>query len=118
MEIYFKNRKLKIAAKKTGFFGKISGLMFKSKETENLLFEFSSDTRKAIHSFFVFYPFFALWLDERNRVLDYKAVSPFRFHIAPERKYRKLLEIPFNEKNEKILGYFVKNSKYRRRGKI
>ncbi len=73
---------------------KYFGLMFKNKgETFPLLFR-SNNPIKSIHSFFVFFPFIALWLDENYNVVDYKIVKPFSFSIKPKFPVRFLLEVP------------------------
>ena len=59
----------KIRVKKLSSAGKYLGLMFKPKNTENLLFQFSKPSRTAIHSYFVFFPFAAIWLDSKNNVI-------------------------------------------------
>jgi len=106
LKFSYKGKFIEIKARKMGFFGKIKGLMFKSSR-ENLLFEFSSDTNIKIHSFFVFYSFLAIWIDERNRVLELKIVRPFTVAVSPEKPYRKLVEVPLNKKNTKIIEFFV-----------
>ena len=108
----FKGRRASVNAKKCDYFEKILGLMFKSKNNaEALLFEFKKPVGFQIHSFFVFFPFVAIWLDEKNKVLDYRIVKPFSLHIAPQKPFRKLLEIPLNEKNMKISRFFVGKQK-------
>ncbi len=102
----FRRKKLKLSVIRTNFFSRFSGLMFKTKETKNLLFEFSNDVSVGIHSLFVFFSFLVVWLDERNRVLDFQIVKPFCFYIKPKVKYRKFIEIPLNEKNEHIINKF------------
>ncbi len=90
---------------------KAKGLMFSRRENaEALLFEFSSPGFWSIHSFFVFYPFLALWL-KGNRVIDYKIVRPFSFSVRPRDSFLRLIEIPINEKYKKIVADIVgKNS--------
>ncbi len=112
MLLIHKNKKIDSGyIRRVSGFGRISGLMFKTKETDNLLFGFHRNTRLAIHSIFVFFPFLAIWLDENNKVLNYKIVKPFSLHIAPQKSFRKLLEIPLNEKNMKISRFFVGKQK-------
>ena len=112
LKISFKGKSISLSARKMGFFGKIKGLMFKSSR-ENLLFEFSSDTSTKIHSFFVFFSFLAVWLDEKNRVLECKIVSPFTVAVSPQKAYRKLVEVPLNKKNTKIIEFFVGKERFK-----
>ncbi len=108
MNIYYKKRKLKIKnLKKLSFVGKVTGLMFRPVNTQNLLFEFNSLTQTPIHSFFVFFNFLALWVDEKNRVVDFKIVKPFLPSIKPDKKFKKLIELPLNSDNKKIINFFV-----------
>lgn len=75
------------------------GLMFKRREKARaLLFSFKKPVKMAIHSYFVFFPFFAVWLDEKGKVVSYKFVRPFEFNILPSGKFTKLIEIPLNKK--------------------
>jgi len=65
------------------------GLTFKSRNTEILLFDFGKLTRLSITSFFVFFPFLAVWLDGKNRVIEKRVVQPFQFRIAPKKGFRR-----------------------------
>lgn len=98
-------------AQKLSFLGRFRGLMFRSKNTQNLFFEFTTPKQRAIHSYFVFFPFLALWLDERNRVIDYHVVQPFTSLVKPKEPAKSLLELPFNKKNEQIINFFVDKGK-------
>jgi len=111
MRIHYNNKKIEITVRKVNFFGKVFGLMFKSVETENLLFENSFDSRMAIHSWFVFFDFLAVWLDSRNRVVEVKKVKPFTFLVKPEKNFRKLIEIPLNNRNRRIIDFLVGKKK-------
>ena len=92
MKIYYKKRVLNIDnLKKLGYFGKFSGLMFKSSNTKNLLFEFNDLTRISIHSFFVFFDFLAIWLDKDDNIIDFKIVKPFLPMIKPDKRFKKLI---------------------------
>jgi len=74
------------------------GLMFSFKEKASaLLFEFKKPVRMAIHSFFVFFPFVAIWLDDDYNILDIKTVRPFSFRVLPSGKFTKLIEVPLNK---------------------
>ncbi len=107
MKIYYKNRQIEIPARKVSPVGKIAGLMFRTKETENLLFEFSKETSMRMHSYFVLFPFLAIWLDEEDNVVDFKIVNPFALSVSSKKPFFKMLELPFNNKNTKIIDFFV-----------
>lgn len=108
MIIYHNKKKINIERlKKLNIFQRFTGLMFRSSNTERLLFEFSFNSRIAIHSFFVFFPFLAIWLDGKNRVVEFKMVRPFLPSIKPAKKFKKLIELPLNNDNKKIIGFFV-----------
>ncbi len=93
--------------KKLNDLGKFTGLMFRSMKTKNLLFDFNREVSISIHSLFVFFPFLAIWLDSRNRVVEFKVVPPFLFYVLPQEKFRKLIEVPLNRENSKIIELFV-----------
>ena len=105
------NRKIKLEIKKTGFFRRGTGLMFRGRNTENLLFEFNRDVRRAITSYFCFFPFFAVWLDSRNNIVEKKIVKPFIFSLRPSKEFRKFIELPINAKNSRKLAFFVGKSR-------
>jgi len=107
MNFFLKSKKIKADVKKAGFFGKGTGLMFRTKKTENLLFDFSKNCRIAIHSYFVFFPFLIVWLDYKNRAVDWRVVYPFTLSVYPKKEFRKFLEIPINDKNKGILSNFI-----------
>lgn len=95
----YRGRKISFTAKRVSFFGRAFGLMFSSREKANpLIFEFKEPTKTPIHSFFVFFPFIAVWLDEKNRVVDVKRIKPFNFSVSPKGYFSKLVEIPINKK--------------------
>jgi len=103
----YKGKSLKLNAVVCSGFGRLSGLMFKSKETDILLFEFSKKTRIRIHSFFVFFPFFAVWIDDKNKIIQVKKIRPFTFSVRPKESFTKIIEIPVNSKNREILKLLV-----------
>jgi len=109
MRFKYKNREIKINARRMSYFGKFIGLMFRTSGTRNLLFEFDEDSRISIHSFFVFFSFLAVWLDSKNNVIDKRIVHPWRFSVAPRKPFRKLIEIPVNEQNKIILRMLGKS---------
>ncbi len=113
MIINYKNKKIEISAKNVSSLGKISGLMLGTKETENLLFEFSKKTEMKIHSYFVFFKFLAIWLDEKNNVVDFRVVSPFSLSVSPKKPFFRMLELPFNNKNRKIIDFFVGEERFK-----
>ncbi len=97
--------------RKCSGFSKIKGLMLSGKESSNaLLFEFPYDTKRTIHSLFC-PPFLAIWLNENNKIIDYKIVSPNRFSIKPEKPFRKLLEIPLNREYSGIVEFLLERGK-------
>ena len=113
MIIKHKGRKLKIGVKKCGFARKFFGLMFRSRKTENLLFEFDKNEIADLHSFFVFFSFLVLWLDEENNVLEYEIVRPFRVRISSRKRFTKIVELPFNDNNKEIFGFFVGKERFK-----
>jgi len=101
-------KKVKLLVEECNLFEKFTGLMFSKKEKAKiLLFNFKREQKIKIHSFFVFYPFIALWLGEKNRIIDIKLVRPFTPCVTPEKPAFSLVEIPLNEKNRKITQKFL-----------
>lgn len=97
INFYFKNKKVKLkVCVVPGWFRGI-GLMFnKKKNAKALLFEFKKPVRMAIHSWFVFFPFLAVWIDGHGKVIFSKIVKPFTNYVLPSVKFTKLVEIPLN----------------------
>ena len=101
----YKNKKIKVNLKTCNLFGMFRGLMFRRREKAPmlLLFNFKKSLRMKIHSYFVFFDFVAVWLDDKNNVLEIKKVKPFRFLVLPKKPFNKLIEIPFSKRYEKII---------------
>ena len=112
----FKNKRINLNVVKVSFFGRIRGLIFSRREkAKNLLFEFRKPTPIKIHSFFVFYDFIAIWFDENGRIIEKKIIKPFNFGYSPSKKFTRLVEIPINKRNLKVVKTLVgKVKKFRR----
>ncbi len=79
-----------------GVFGKLRGLMFRKSFEKPLVFKLKKKTRlgTSIHSFFVFFPFDIVWLDD-GKVIDlYENVKPFTFNITPKKPADCFIEFP------------------------
>lgn len=113
--IFYKDKiQFRVKAKKLSEIGKGIGLMFKSRQAKNVLFEFRKPVRMAIHSFFVFFPFAAIWLNEKNEFVEGKIVFPFIPHIAPKKQFYKLIEIPLHKSEENLpLSSIMERFKYK-----
>lgn len=111
ININFLDKSVRLKVKTTNSFTKFIGLICRTRFCDNLIFKFKKDTRISIHSFFVFFPFLAIWLDFKNEVLDIKIVKPFSLNIRPRKNFRKIVEIPINDKNKKIISILF-NSPY------
>ena len=99
MKVNLGGEEIEIPVKKLSLLGQLRGLMFSRREkAKALLFNYKG----AIHSFFVFYKFIILWLDEKNNVLEYQIIRPFKFHINSKEKYSKFIEIPINRRYNPI----------------
>lgn len=111
MKIYYKKSSININAKELSQIGMFTGLMFRTSKTQNLLFIFNKKRKQYIHSFFVFFPFLAIWLDEKDVVVKTQVVTPFKPVASSGRAAKKLIEVPFNFKNRDILSFFVDKGK-------
>ncbi len=108
MIIKYKKRKIEIKKYKTvSWLGKFSGLMFRTNETPILEFSFKNDVEMAIHSYFVFFTFIAVWVDSDDKAFQVDIVKPFTSLVKPQKHFRKLIEIPFNSENRRIIEFFV-----------
>jgi uncharacterized membrane protein (UPF0127 family) len=111
INIKLKNNKIKLNVYKLSEVGKFIGLMFKSRGCKNLMFNFNSPGRWSIHSFFVFFDFMAIWVDDKNNVINWKIVKPFTFKVTPKKEFSTLIELPLNEMNKKLIRYIVDKGK-------
>ena len=110
--IHYKKKKIDMIAKDCNVLQKFVGLMFsRRKKSEILLFSFRKKQKIRIHSWCVFYPFVAFWIDDKNRALELKIVKPFRTLISPKKDAYGLIEIPMNHKNKKILKNVIEKQK-------
>ena len=109
MNIKKEDKRINIGkVKKVNCIGKVVGLMFSRRQKANsLLFEFKKPTKMKIHSFFVFFPFLAIWTDDKNNVLALKEVKPFKLSIGIKKSFSKLVEIPINKKYKKAIELLV-----------
>ena len=73
---------------------KYFGLMFRTRKTKALLFEFDKDVNYSIHSYFVFFKFKVIWYDENYHIIETRIVEPFQANIKPWKSYRRFVEIP------------------------
>jgi len=103
INLKYKNERIKLEVKPVSGIGKFTGLMFSKREkTDALLFDFKKPVKTSIHSFFVFYPFIAIWIDENNKIVKIRKILPFKLNEKPEKPFAKLIEIPINEKYREI----------------
>ncbi|MBI5803385.1 hypothetical protein HY448_01735 [Candidatus Pacearchaeota archaeon] len=108
MEIYFKSRKIKIQVEKVSIYS--TGLIFRTKNASNLFFN-TKGKNLALTALFVFFPFLILWIDKKNKVVDFKIARPFTTRITSKRDFYSIVEIPFNSKNTRIITFFVGKKK-------
>lgn len=103
-----KNKKIySVFLKEVGFFRRGIGLMFRTSKTNNLLFRFRYPQRPAITSWFCFFDFFAVWLDEDYNVLEVNKVKPFILAFNPKKNASFLLEVPINHSNRGLISFLV-----------
>jgi len=86
--------------------GKFIGLMFSEREKAPILL-FEMKKPASIHSFFVFFPFIALWLDDKNHVVKWKIVRPFTFYVSCKGKFSKIIEVPISRRHYDIVKLIV-----------
>ena len=113
MLVSFKGKKINIPARKIGWWEKGLGLMFRTRKTGNLFFEFPRRGFWPMHSIFVFFPFLMVWLDDKNKVMEMKIIRPFTSVIVPKKSFKKILELPFNERNKKNIDLLVGKQKFK-----
>ncbi|MCK9568023.1 DUF192 domain-containing protein [Candidatus Pacearchaeota archaeon] len=101
---FHKGKRFSVVAKSCNLLRKGIGLMFSRREKAKILiFEFNKKRKIIIHSFFVFFSFAALWINEKNEIVDLKIVKPFTSCVYPSEKSLSLIEIPINKKNKNLI---------------
>ncbi len=112
IQLSYKNKKINLEVRNCKyFFQKIRGLMFRRRGNAPalLLFDLKNPHRFKIHSLFVFFPFVAVWLDDKNNILEIKRINSWKFCILPKKKFCKLVEIPCNKRYKGILPILVED---------
>lgn len=107
LTIKHKNKKINIEVVKCNLFQMFRGLMFRRRENAPalLLFDFKKPVKIAIHSWFVFFSFFAIWLDDKNKIIETRKVRPWKFCVFPRKSFYKLVEIPCSSKYDNIMKF-------------
>lgn len=87
-------RKVKIC---DTIFSRTLGLMFHQKLNSSegiiLVAKQESKLQTGIHSFFVFFPFDVLWINENKVIVDKKSVKPFQAFIHSKFPAKYVLEL-------------------------
>ena len=85
-------------------FGVFRGLMFRSLAKAPAL---RFNIQGSLHSFFVFFNFVVLWLDDENNVVDSRVVRPFTFYINSKKKFSRIVEVPVSRRYEGVVEKIV-----------
>jgi len=101
------SKKITFDVEKCNLFGMFRGLMFRKRENAPvlLLFDFKKLRRLKIHSWFVFFPFLVVWLDDKDKIIEIRKINPWRFCVFPKKKFWKLIEIPCSQRYKKIIKF-------------
>ncbi len=106
IDLNYKSKKISLNVKFCKL--KFLGLMFTRREkAKALLFDFKRLRRISIHSWFVFFDFVAVWLDDKSRIIEVRVVKPFSFSICPKKSFSKLIEIPVNKRYRRQVKLLV-----------
>ena len=112
IDLKYKKKKFSLEVCKVPWYLEGIGMMFCRREkAKALLFRFKKPMRMKIHSLFVFFPFVAIWLDEKNKILDLKIVKPWNLSVSSRKSFSKLVEIPINERYREIIRFLVESKK-------
>ena len=93
------------------FLLRFRGLMFRKKPVV-IVFPFKKPTKygASIHSFFVFFDFYAIYINKEGIISEKILVKPFQFRITPKEETICLIEIPTSLEREFNVGdYFGKD---------
>ena len=85
-------------------FSRATGLMFRRKINRPLIFTFPFPARHALHSFFVFFQFDAVFLDDCKKVVEVRErIAPFTPLVLPKTPVKYVVELPAGEAKRKRL---------------
>ena len=109
IKIKKKENEIEINVRVCNFLKKGFGLMFTSREkAQALLFEFRKPTKLKITSWFVFFSFVAIWIDEEEKIVAIKKVNPWQASVPLDKPFIKLVEIPINKKYADLVEKILK----------
>jgi uncharacterized membrane protein (UPF0127 family) len=104
----FGKRKLLLNIKKQSFFEIGRGLLFYSREKAPILMYKSNNPKlDAIHSWFVNFPFLAIWLDKNNNILEIRRIDPWKIHANHDGNWNKLIEVPISKRYDDKIKLLV-----------
>jgi len=74
------------------------------EDNQSVLLKFKKEKNIPIHTFFVFFPIDAIWLNSKNKIVHIERnIKPFRPYISPEKSATSILETKKNKtKNLKV----------------
>lgn len=103
-----KGKNFDVDVKRCNLFQKTIGLMFSRREkAKALLFDFKRPTREPITSWFVFFPFVAIWMDKENNILESRIIKPFIPIINSKKPFNRLVEVPIKKEYKEIIKIVV-----------
>jgi len=106
--LHYKKKKIELEVRELNFFERGRGLTFRKRENARaLLFDLNGKYKDCLTSFFVFFDFLAIWLDEKNNILEIKKVKPWTFYVNSRTKWSKIVEIPINLQYRKQIEILV-----------
>lgn len=99
-------RKLSCDVEHVGLFRRGLGLMFRTSKTENLFFGFAREGNQGrqLTAWFVFFPFYAVWLDKHGKAVDIRYIRPWEFYIHTPKNFSSILEFPVNSHNRELIA--------------
>lgn len=84
-------KRIVVAEECVSLWKKAKGLMFSKKK--NLLFVFDKPQKVSLHMLFVFFPIWAVYLDEKKKVGSIEKLLPFFSTYNPQEKAKYVLEL-------------------------
>ena len=70
------------------------GMMFRSKNTEPIYWDFGEEVNVKLHTFFVFFPVRIIWKDKNLNVIEERIVQPWQHSQTPSKPFRYIEEYP------------------------
>ena len=73
---------------------KYFGMMFRTRNTEPICWDFGKEVDVKLHTFFVFFPVRIVWKDNEGNFIEDRIIKPWQHSQKPHKSFRYIEEYP------------------------